>query len=356
MKINFIFICLLVIGCKQNDLKDNVNGPLKKPKNIILLIGDGMGISQVSSAIYYKKSKSNFERFPIVGLSKTSSSSHKITDSGAGATAISIGEKSYNGSIGVASDSLEKELITKFAKDLGKKIGIISTSAITHATPASFYSHSKSRSNAEEIAQQINNYSFDFFAGGGLQYFRNRSDSVNLLDILKDDGYYIDTNELQMTKSKKAIFLLADDGMPKISEGRSQFLKNASLQAIEHLKNDNGLFLMIEGSQIDWGGHANDSEYLISELIDFDNTMGSVLDWAEKDGETLVIVTADHETGGFTLSANPNKDYNNISPTFSTSGHSGAMVGVFAYGPGAEKFSGIYENTQIHHKMKMLLK
>ena len=116
---------------------------------------------------------------------------------------------------------------------------------------------------------------------------------------------------------------------------------------------------MIEGSQIDWAGHQNDPEYMISEVIDLDKTLGQVLDYAEKDGNTLVIVTADHETGGYTLASEVNargKNYNKIAPSFSTKGHSAALIPVFAFGPGADEFSGVYENTSIYHKIKKALR
>lgn len=148
--------------------------------------------------------------------------------------------------------------------------------------------------------------------------------------------------------------------MPEKSKGRGDFLPNATDLGIQFLnKNNFNFFLMVEGSQVDWGGHANDSDYLISELIDFDNAIGKALDFAKRDGHTLVIVTADHETGGFTLASTPKKsangkeysDYNEITGTFSTGGHSATLIPVFAYGPGAEEFSGIYENNEIFHKI-----
>ena len=134
-------------------------------------------------------------------------------------------------------------------------------------------------------------------------------------------------------------------------DGRGDFLPRATSLALEHLsKNKNGFFLMVEGSQIDWGGHANDAEYLVSELLDFNKTIGVALAYAKKHKDTLVIVTADHETGGFTLAAD-GTNYHKIKMEFSTGGHSATMIPVFAKGPGAEKFSGIYENTEIYTKM-----
>lgn len=195
----------------------------------------------------------------------------------------------------------------------------------------------------------------DFFAGGGVKFFDKRKDSINLLDLLQKNGFQVSTEALpEKVKSNKQAILLAEDEMPKMLDGRGDFLPDATALALDHLsKNENGFFLMVEGSQIDWGGHVNDEDYLISELLDFNKTMGVVLDFATKNGETLVIVTADHETGGFTL-GNDNGNYNKIKSVFSTNGHSATLIPVFAKGPGADLFGGIYENTAIFSVIKLL--
>jgi len=324
-----------------------------KIKNVIFLIGDGMGLSQVSASQYYNENPTSFERFSVIGLSKTSSSSDVITDSAAGATALASGVKTFNGAIGVTPDSLAVETIVEQISSRGISTGIISTSAITHATPACFYAHVTSRRNEEEIAHFLINSEIDFFAGGGLKFFNEREDNADLLKLLNENGFKVSTDKLPKKPSKKkAAILLSKKGMPTMLEGRGDFLPEATKLALETLsKNKEGFFLMVEGSQIDWGGHANDSDYLISELLDFDKTIGIALNFAKQDGETLVIVTADHETGGFTL-ASDDGDYNKIKPVFSTGGHSATMVPVFAEGPGAEIFGGIYENTSIYDKIK----
>lgn len=329
--------------------------PVKKPKNVILLIGDGTGLSQISAAQFYKETPSNYDRFPVIGLIKTSASSDLVTDSAAGATAFASGIKTYNAAIGVDKDSSQVKTIVEIVSKKGMNTGLIATSSITHATPACFYAHVDDRDKAEEIASFLPNSEIDFFAGAGLQYFNKRKDGKNLLVDFQENGFAIDTVALSQKKDKKAGFLLAQKSMPKILEGRGDFLPQATELAVNFLsKSNNNFFLMVEGSQIDWGGHENDADYLISELIDFDNTLGIALDFAEANGETLVIVTADHETGGFTLAAKGG-NYNEILPTFSTRGHSATMVPVFAFGPGAETFGGIYENTEIFHKIMALL-
>lgn len=332
----------------------------KKPKNIILMIADGTGLSQISASQFYNSKPSNYERFKHIGLIKTSSGSDLITDSAAGATAFSAGIKTYNGAIGVDMDTIPVPTIMEDLKQRGFSTGVIATSTITHATPASFYSHRKWRKMELEIAQDLASSKVDFFAGGGRKFFENREDGNNLIAAFEAMGYEMRLDRLdpsmKMKSNKPYGFLLADSGMPKVLEGRGSFLYDATNLGIQKLsQNKKGFFLMVEGSQIDWGGHNNDADYLISELIDFDSVIGKVLDFAAKDKNTLVIVTADHETGGFTLSSSEG-DYNSIVPSFSTGGHSATMVPVFAFGPGASNFAGIYENTEIYVKMKNLIK
>lgn len=329
----------------------------KKARNIILMIGDGMGLSQVSSAYFYGNEEPNFSRFPIVGLSLTSSASNKITDSAAGATAFSTGEKTYNGAIGVSMNKDTLETLIEYFNSRAWSNGLVVTSSVTHATPAAFYAHQESRDAEYAIAAQLaNNGIVDFFAGGGLKFF-HQGEPDDLLVKMRKSGYLINTRGLDdtlPTHQSRFGYLLAANGMKGEYEGRGDYLEKASRLAIDALnQNKKGFFLMIEGSQIDWGGHDNDADYLISELLDFDKAIGAVLDFAEKDGNTLVIVTADHETGGFTLSENSaSKEHDNeLLPTFSTGGHSATLVPVFAFGPGAELFSGIYQNTEVHKKI-----
>ena len=368
MKIYFPLLAILLsftiftTSCVSVQVSDNTvneTRPIvkeKHPKNIILLIGDGMGLSQVSAAIYYKDGIPNFERFSTIGLSKTSSGSELVTDSAAGATVFSAGVKTYNGAIGVTIDTLAVSTIVETLSADGYSTGIVATSSIQHATPAAFYAHVKKRNMYEEITEYAPNSGVDFFAGGGLKFFTDRKDKRNLLENMQTAGYTIITDKLpKQNVEGKELILLAEDGMPKMSEGRGDFLPEATKLALNKLsKNDKGFFLMVEGSQIDWGGHNNDANYLIEELLDFDKAIGVALDFAKKNGETLVIVTADHETGGFTLSTD-GKDYNKIKPTFSTTGHSGTMVPVFAEGPGAYLFNGIYESHEIYFKMMELM-
>ena len=362
LKITLFFGLLFTIfSCKT---ADGITTRTERPKNVILLISDGTGLSQISSAFYFQDKTSNYTRFENIGLINTSSSQEDITDSAAGATAFASGIKTYNGSIGLSDDYKDAKTIVEIASENNVKTGLIATSSLTHATPASFFAHVKNRGMENEIAAYLPKSGVDFFAGGGLRFFNGRNDNLDLIAALRAEKFTIDTTSLENYNSikngEKLGFILADNAMPKMQEGRGNFLAKAIEAGTDFLsKNGSTFFMMAEGSQIDWGGHNNDAPYLIAELIDFDEAIGKALDFAEKDGNTLVIVTSDHETGGFTLAAKKNKrddgseysDYREIGPTFSTGGHSATLIPVFAFGPGSENFKGIYQNNEIFDKI-----
>lgn len=352
-------LLLLLGACNPENRR--LSQKSQKARNVILLIGDGMGLTQLSTAYHFSESTPNFSRFRAIGLHNPQSDSHKITDSAAGATAFSTGYKSFNSAIGIDADSIARETLLEIAARRGMRTGLISTSTITHATPASFYAHVENRNYHEEIARQFAAAPIDFAAGGGFKYFTQRKDGLNLLDTLEAHGMNWDTTTLErrLVDNQRYAFLLGADSLHSMRGGRGDFLPQATSMALSHLSaGPNGFFLMVEGSQIDWGGHANNAEYIITEVADFDRAIGAALDFAEKDGNTLVIVTADHETGGFALSALQvygKRDYGYLNPTFSTGGHTASLIPVFAYGPGAEEFMGIYENNELFGKIMRAL-
>ncbi len=329
----------------------------KLPKNIIFLIGDGMGLTQITAGLITQRDALSLERCKVIGLSKTFSGDDLITDSAAGATAFSTGKKTYNGAIGVDMDTVPLTTILEIAEKSGLATGLVATSSITHATPASFISHQKSRNMDEAIAGDFLKTDIDVFIGGGKQFFEKRKDEQNLLELLTANGYTVATGmeEINNVSEGKLAGFVADEHPDKMTDGRGQFLTEATLKAIEILnKNAKGFFMMSEGSQIDWGGHANDSKYIISEMQDFDYMVGKVLDFAEADGQTLVIITADHETGGYGI-VGGDLEAGEVETKFLTDYHTGTMVPVFAFGPGAEEFGGIYHNTEIFTKMMAAL-
>ncbi len=346
-------IYLLILAFSLSSCVQQADYQPKKPKNIILMIGDGMGLTHVHAALTAKKNNLNIARCRYIGLVKTYSSDNYITDSGASGTAIATGVKTKNGAIGVDTSGVAQQSILEIAEEYGKATGLVATAFITHATPAAFIAHNPNRHDYENIALDFLKTDIDVFIGGGKNHFMVRSDSLNLIDSLSIRNYQIvyDLISLENINSGKIAGLLYEDHPPPLSQGRSDMLEKASLKAIEILNQEkDGFFLMIESSQIDWAGHANNTDYLIEETVEFDNTVGKVLDFAEKNGETLVIITADHETGGFSI-IDGNYETGEVTGGFSSSNHTGIMVPLYAYGPGAEEFIGIYENTEIFDKM-----
>jgi len=360
-----ILVLLLGITLMACTTAESQQSPPEKPKQIILLIGDGMGLSAVSTGFYYGDQPSVFTRFTQIGLQQTSSAKEKVTDSAASGTALATGTKTYNGAVGVDTTKTPHQNIAEIVAGMGWSTGVIATSTISHATPASFYAHVPQRGMEDEIAAQLLDSDIDFFAGGGLSKFVARADSVDLLSLAAEKGFVIDTEQLpeagSLEADKKYGFLMSMGGMPRMTQERGDFLPDATSLAIGHLsQNPEGFFLMVESSQIDWAGHANDVDYLVGEMLDFEKTIAAALDYADKDGNTLVVVTADHETGGFTLGPKTGAisgygNYADLGPVFATGNHSATLIPVFAYGPGAENFQGVYQNTEIFHKMKALV-
>lgn len=317
------------------------------------MIGDGMGLTQITAGMYAKVDKLNLERIRHIGLIKTHAIDNLITDSAAGASAFACGKKTYNGAIAVDSSGAPMKTILEIAHEHGKGTGVIATSTIQHATPACFYAHQPSRAMYDEITTDFLSGTVDIAIGGGHRPFVSRKDNRNIEEEMKAMGYtfFEDLEAARLSDNPKKMILAGKGHLKSIKRGRGSFLGNASLMAIEHLQaNDSGFFLVIEGSQIDWGGHSNDGEYIINEVIDFDNTVGKVLDFAAYDQNTLVIITADHETGGFSI-VGGDKNSGQLESIFTTDKHTATLIPVFAFGPGAEAFSGIYENTEIFHKM-----
>ena len=358
IEIAIVFAFILVISScsidktnKSDKLEDN------EIKNVILLIGDGMGVSQVYSAMTVSLDTLNIERFKYIGFSKTYSIDNYITDSGAGGTALSTGKKTKNGYIAVDSSKKTLKTILEYAEDNNYATGLVATSSIVHATPASFISHYYKRHDFERLALDFLNTDIDIFIGGGRKSFAQRSDSLNLIDSLIKRNYDVFNNlDSMVANSNNIAVFTAENHNPKYSEGRGDMLPDATEKAINFLKNrKNGFFLMVEGSQIDWGGHDNDVDYIVSEMIDFDKAIGKALDFAKKDKHTLVIITADHECGGLSLNGGDIKK-GIVEGAFTSDYHTAVMVPVFAYGPGAKEFIGIYENTAVFDKMMKAFK
>ena len=329
------------------------------PKNVILIVGDGMGVPQVyASVVAERANNSAFLRFPYSGFSRTYSRNKYRTDSAAGGTALTTGHKVDNYHVNWGPDSARYETIFDDAKRAGMSTGFVVTSSVLDATPAATYGHVPYRKMFDTLSLQMAQCQHDVMIGGGRKYFlpQNRKDGLRPLDTLARRGYTVVTTVDSMNRfgGEKLVALLYE-GDPLTAPSRGDVLAQGAKKAIAMLsRNDMGFALMIEGSQIDWACHNNDSAYMRAEQADFEKMLHAVLDFAQRDGETLVIVTADHETGGVTLpDGDIEKGQNDVRYLWGS--HTGCMVPVFALGPGAQYFSGIQENIDIPEKIRWLM-
>ena len=328
----------------------------RRIKNVIVLIGDGMGVEQVSMGWVLNGGRLNMDNFQVTGGSRTYSANKLITDSSAGGTAIACSVKTNNGYIGVDKDERPIASLLHHARQKGMKTGVVVSCRINDATPADFVCHSSDRHEEAEIAAQFVDSGVDFISGGGRKFWENREDGRNLIREMQDRGYtFVDTDEdLKNVHEGKLLGLFAPLDMPPVLD-RGPILEDSAEKALELLDNKKGFFLMIEGSQIDDWGHRHKVGHVAEELFEFDRIVGKVLQWAEKDGHTLVIVTADHATGGMTLVGGSIEE-RSVQVHFSTKGHNGIVVPVFAYGPHCEEFTGVYENAELSAKIRRLMK
>lgn len=367
LKISFAFTFLLfLVGCKSNttisyDLDEKGKEFQDYPTNIILLIGDGMGLTQISAAMYSNNNRLALAKFPVIGFHKSHAANELITDSAAGGTAIACGIKTNNGNIGTDENGLPTLSILEELDSMKFSTGMIVTSTIVHATPAAFAAHRARREMYEEIALDYLDANVDLLIGGGRQYFQNREmDDRDLVNEFENKGYvvmdqlYTTMNKIKWPLDKNLLYFTADKQPLTVSGGRN-YLSFAVRQGVQYLeqKSNKGFFLLVEGSQIDWMNHANDGRGVVMETLDFDRAIWEAIQYANRNGNTLVLVTADHESGGMSIEAD--SKMNKLKYGFTTNGHTAAMIPVFAYGPGSNLFRGIYENTSIYHKMRTAL-
>jgi len=337
----------------------------KTIKNVILVIADGTGIAQLSSGQLNDVGADNYlalQTMPVTGIVKTHASNSLITDSAAGATAYSCGMKTNNGMIAYLPDGTHCKTILELAEERGMLTGLVATSTITHATPASFASHVSSRGNQTGIAEQYVNSGVEIFFGGGREFFipqnesgSSRKDDRNLIEEFEANGYdYVDNAEqMKSATGNHLLGLFANSGIESVD--RSPTTAEMTSVALEKLKgSENGFFLMVEGSQIDWAGHGNNAEYAVREVKDLDDAMKIILDFAKQDGETLVVLTADHETGGMTM-LNSSDDPNQLRVEWVTDYHTAVPIPMMAYGPHAIEFTGWHDNTDIGIKIAELM-
>ena len=324
-----------------------------KAVNVIYMIGDGMALPQVFGTMLATGEDLAFQQFPYIGVVDTRSASNDITDSAAGGTALACDKKTKNGMVGMDADTLAMKSILDVLADQGKSTGIVVTCYSGHATPADFYAKVPKRTKYEDIAVQMaESDKLNVMIAGGRKHFEQRKDSINLIERMENElGWkvYDTLADIDVNCMKYAV-LAADGHMPKAPE-RGDFLPNGVRTALQTLSQDeDGFFLMVEGSQIDFACHEHDSVNMVDEVVDFSKAIEVALDFAKADGNTLVVVTADHETGGLTM-IDPQGHYSNVAFNYSTDSHTCLPVMIYAYGPGAELFTGWMQNCEVKGKI-----
>ena len=314
---------------------------------VILMIGDGMGVGQVGLGLDHEPGL-NMAQFPVAGLQQTASADNRVTDSAAAATCLATGVRTNNGIIGLSAtgDTLRTVLEKAAARGLGT--GLVCTCRVTHATPAGFATHVDHRDKEHFIADQLATAPLDVLFGYGYGKFlplgapgSSRPDSTDLRPLLEKRFVTraFGPAEYEATTWRTPALALLDSTHGPDAPGRSISLERMTRDALALLSEKDGFFLMVEGSRIDWEGHDNDAAGVLAELLDFDKAVGAALDFARRDGNTLVVVTADHETGGLT---SPSEG-----PAWSTKHHTGALVPILAFGPGSSAFGGIHSNIEV---------
>ena len=358
-KIFFLTLFSITLGYSQVTTLERLRELNENPPiNIILLIGDGMGLSQISAGMYAGKNSSALEKFNVIGLQKTHSANALVTDSAASGTAIACGKKTYNGAVGVSMARQPLKSILDICESKNYITGLISTSSIVHATPASFYAKVISRKEYQEIALQLSEHEVDYFIGGGQKHFNKRDDKRNLLNEMEENGYEIvaSFSRFKKSESNKLGYFTYTDEPPRALDLRKPSLEDLLSSTLEKMDaRKNPFFIMVEGSQIDWGGHDNDSEHMISEMLEFDRTVEKVFNFANIDKNTTVIITADHETGGVAI-IDGNIEDSKVVNKYISENHTATMVPIFSFGPYSSLFSGVYDNTEIFDKLEAIIK
>ena len=335
----------------------------EKVKNVILIIGDGMGLGAAASWMIERNYEPTcFDRAQYVGLSKTYSANNRVTDSAASGTAMATGHKTNNSMLGMLPDGEKPASIAELAQAKGMATGIVVSSYVLDATPGAFFAHVKARGDRKGIIEDLIRMKPDVLVGGGRKYFvEEKYVPENMIDKCIEAGFnYVSTpEEFYQTEKTPILGLFADESYPMAIERDTDYLTDAAMHTLNILeKNKKGFFAMIEGSHIDHAAHANNTEQLIWEMEEFDKMVNAVFDYADTHKGTLVVVTGDHETGGVSLlsgSKDFTKGESGVDVKYSTTGHTASPLPIYSYGASAWRFGQLMENTDICNRIKALL-
>lgn len=323
-------------------------------RRVIYLIGDGMGPAQVKAALSANRGRLNMTQMHAVGMSRTEAANSDNTDSAAGGTALATGRKTNNRMIATDPSGQSLPSIAGLLADRGWGTAVLTTGDITDATPAVFYASVVERDSSRAIAQQALSSKVSILGGGAPSWMKGSAMATYDSLCVQQGIHLTDSLHLRQSAERQFMFLPSDLTKP-YKEGRGDVLGRLLEGSLSVLGEQyDRFFVMAEAAQIDFGGHANDLPYVVTETLDFDQAVGAALRYADQDGHTLVIVTADHETGGLTLLDSDERN-GYVRGHFSTNDHTNLPVPVFAYGPKSSAFSGYYQNVAIFQRLLEVL-
>ncbi len=332
---------------------DGKDAPLH---TILFLIGDGNGLAQLSAGLFANGGELNVTQLRSLGLVKTQAADDFTTDSAAGATAYSSGKKTNNRAIGVdpSGDSLAN--LPEVLESYGFVSGIVTTDQVTGATPASFFAHHPERDDSDQLAAWLPKSKLSLFVGAGKSNFTRFG--TDRIQELKSAGFNLVSSleELGGNTSRRVGYFSSEGSQVSMLQGRGDFLRQSALQSLRFLSQKKApIFLMLESAMIDSGGHSNHSALVVEEMLDFDQTIGELIRYVDAHPGTLMIVTADHETGGISIPQG-NVSTGEVELAYHSDDHTGIPVPIFAYGVHSGDFQGVYENTAVFEKIMNLVK
>ncbi|MBQ0087394.1 MAG: alkaline phosphatase [Bacteroidales bacterium] len=328
----------------------------RKIKNVIFLIGDGMGLNQIFAGDYANRGLTMFN-MKFVGFQHNNALDQFTTDSAAAGSALATGEKNANRHIASSVDGKEYPSLTDWFAEKGKATGILTLGDVADATPAAFFGHNTERDESDDLTADLLKSKVDIVCGSGRKDFTRRNDGLNLMKELKDKGFSIIDDYTGIDSQKGKVICLDERLDQATNEKNINSLAEATRRTINSLQkmNKDGFFLMVEGAKIDYAGHSMCLPASVLETFSFDLAIAEALKFADEDGETLVVVSADHETGGLVL-LDGNRETGRIMGLYFSNDHTPAILPVFAYGPHSAEFLGSYENSDIPLKIKELTK
>ena len=332
------------------------DGSRKKIKNVIFLMGDGMGLNQVTAGAYANKKSLTLLNFRNIGLIFNNALDAFTTDSAAGGSALATGEKHCNRHISMSADGEAYPSLSDWFHDMGKKVGVVTLGNAVDATPTAFYAHYTERDSADVLTAQLLDGHLDLLCGSGMEQFTVRHDGRDLISDLEKAGYNFISDSYKINDRKGKVICIDEKMGDAADQANLSLLADATNAAITKLQEDNarnGFFLFIEGAKIDYAGHSRCLPGSVIEMLSFDMAIREAVKFADRNGETLVIVTADHETGGLMI-VDGDERTGRVMGIYNSDDHMPVMLPVFAYGPGSQNFNGVYQNWEIARRIRSL--